>query len=335
MCGFVGTVKVVVLAGGIGPEREVSLQSGCCVAKALEKAGLQVAVRDISPDDLSALEEGSADVFFIALHGEFGEDGQLQQILEDRSICYTGSSSAASKLAFDKLTSKELFGRAQVTTPKAIEVREGLNIKQVERELARMGEKFVIKPVRQGSTIGVSVADNPRLAVETSMKCLEKFGDCMIEQYIVGRELTVGILSDKALPVIEIRPKSGFYDYDAKYINEQTEFLFDTIAPSMAEKIQADVLACYNVLGLRHFARVDLILDNDEKTYILEANSIPGLTSHSLVPKAAARAGISMSDLCMRIVNAALAEKTPKAAQGVTQPSSNHPDSRMPQVMEP
>ena len=131
----------------------------------------------------------------------------------------------------------------------------------------------------------------------------------MIEEYIDGRELTVGILTDKALPIIEIKPRSEFYDYDAKYIDQQTEFLFETISPLLAEKIQADAITCYNVLGLRHFARVDLILGCDQKPYILEANSIPGLTAHSLLPKAAAGAGLSMSDLCVCIVSAALEEQ--------------------------
>ena len=131
----------------------------------------------------------------------------------------------------------------------------------------------------------------------------------MIEQYISGREVTVGILGDVALPVIEIRAKAGFYDYHAKYLDEQTEYLFDTIEPEPAGKIQADALGCFNALGLRHFGRIDFVLGDDKKAYALEANTIPGMTSHSLLPKAAAKAGISMSDLYVKIIEAALGDK--------------------------
>ena len=299
-------LKIAVLAGGIGEERDISLQSGDYVAKALKEAGLNVIVADITPDNLDILEDGSIDVFFIAMHGKFGEDGQLQQVLEDRGLCYTGSGPQASRLAFDKLAAKQRFIEADVTTPKAIAFDVNTESKELENQLLQLSNKFVVKPIRQGSTIGVTIVDNPKSALAEARKCSAEFGDCMIEQYIPGREITVGVLQGQALPIIEIKSKTGFYDYHAKYIDDQTQFLFDTIADSaLTEKIKAAALDCFNALGLRHFARVDFILSADRTVYALEVNTIPGLTSHSLLPKAAAKAGLSMSSLCIKIIEAA------------------------------
>ena len=299
-------LKVAVLSGGISAEREVSIQSGNCVAEALKKAGLNIVISDIGPGKLDILEDKSIDVFFITLHGEFGEDGQLQQILEDKSLCYTGSGPAASRLSFDKLASKEHFIKACVVTPKVIRFDTRTEAVKLEKQLLELRGKFVVKPVRQGSAVGVTIADNPKSALEAAKDCFNKFGDCMIEEFIPGREITVGVLENNTLPIIEIKVKSDFYDYHAKYIDEQTEFLFDTITPELIAKINHASLNCFNSLGCQDFARVDLILGNDGIPYALEINTIPGFTEHSLLPKAAAETGISMSDLCIRIIDAAL-----------------------------
>ncbi len=310
-------LKVAVLMGGIGEERDISIQSGNCVAQALKQAGLNVVTSDIKPDNLDILEDDGIDVFFIALHGKFGEDGQLQQIMEEKSLCYTGSGPAASRLAFDKLAAKDYFIKAGIATPKVIRFDGkihrtpfGAKTKQLEQQLRRKascGERFVVKPVRQGSTVGVSIVDDPGSAISAARQCERKFGECMIEEYIPGRELTVGILQHQALPIIEIRSRTGFYDYHAKYVDNQTEFLFDTIDdPKLSAKIEAVALDCFDVLGCRHFARVDFILNGDRVPYVLEVNTIPGLTTHSLIPKAAAKIGLSMSQLCLRIIEAAL-----------------------------
>lgn len=302
-----GNLKVTVLTGGIGAEREVSLQSGSCVAEALKKADVEVVVVDIRPDDLETLEDESVDVYFIALHGKFGEDGQLQQILEDRSLCYTASGPAASAMAFDKMASKESFIKAGINTPAAIEFNCDTDMRSLESKLQQLAGKYVIKPIRQGSSVGISIVTEVDEAVAAANKCLSEFGDCMIEEFIDGREITVGILDGKALPIIEIRSKIGFYDYQAKYVDEQTEYLFDTITDAaLAARIKAAATECFNVLGCRHFARVDFILADDSVAYGLEANTIPGFTTHSLLPKAAEKAGLSMSDLCVRIVETAL-----------------------------
>ncbi|MHC4111875.1 MAG: D-alanine--D-alanine ligase family protein, partial [Planctomycetota bacterium] len=273
-------LKVAVLMGGISEERDVSIQSGTCVADALKKAGLDVITADITPDNTDILKDSSIDVFFIALHGKFGEDGQLQQILEEKSLRYTGSGPAASRLAFDKIASKKAFVKIGVITPKSITFDEQTSTEQLETELSQLGDRLVVKPIRQGSTVGVTIVDDTKTALADARQCLKTFGDCMIEEYIDGREITVGILQGRALPIIEIKSKTGLYDYEAKYIDTQTEYLFDTIEdPALAEKIAAAATDCFNVLGCRHFARTDFILSNDGTPYVLEVNTIPGFTS--------------------------------------------------------
>jgi len=296
-------VKVGVLFGGIGAERNVSLQSGRCVAGALEEAGFSVVAADIRPDALEVLEDASIDVFFLALHGAFGEDGKLQQILEDKSLLYTGSGPAASRLAFDKMASKKLFEDAGIIAPRAIEFHGDIDARRLEKQLPPSSGKFVVKPIRQGSSVGVSIVSSPREAITAAKDALAEFGDCMIEEFIAGREFTVGILRGRALPIIEIRTQNAFYDYQAKYVDEQTQFLFDTITdPAVVERISRAAVDCFRTLGCRDFSRVDFVVNDDGIPYALEVNTIPGFTSHSLLPKAAARTGLGMSDLCAGIV---------------------------------
>ncbi len=292
--------------GGIGTERDISIQSGTSVAEALDKAGFDVVTADISPDNLDILNDSSIDVFFPALHGQFGEDGRLQQILEDKSLTYAGSGPAASDAAFDKITAKTAFAKASVATPAAIPFNYQPDTRQIEEQLKQFPGKYVIKPVRQGSSVGVSIVSDPNEAVVAARETSIRFGDCMIEEFIPGREVTVSILCDEPLPIIEIRTQTGFYDYHAKYVDERTRFLFDTIAEAaLTANIQAAALDCFNVIGCRHFARVDFILADDKTPYALEVNTIPGFTTHSLLPKAAAKLGLSMSDMCTKIVEAA------------------------------
>ena len=299
-------LKIAVLTGGIGAERQISLQSGNCVAEALKLAGFNVVTFDIRPDRLDILEDDSIDVFFPALHGQFGEDGQLQQILEERSLLFTGSGSAASQAAFEKMTAKRLFTEAAVAVPAAIEFDNQMEVGELEEQLRYLAGRYVIKPIRQGSSVGVSIVSTAREAIKTARDTFDQFGDCMIEEFVPGREVTVGILCGRTLPIIEIRTKSSFYNYHAKYVDEQTEFLFDTITElSVAERINRAALDCFNAVGCRHFARVDFILGEDNIPYALEINTIPGFTTHSLLPKAAARAGLSMSELCKKIIHTA------------------------------
>ncbi len=315
-------LKVAVLTGGIGAERDVSLQSGQCVTDALKKAGLEVIFADITPADLSILDDGSIDVFFPALHGKFGEDGELQEILENKGLVYTGSGPKASRFAFDKMAGKRAFNDAGINTPQAIEFTNKLSTQHLENQFSQSIAKYVVKPVTQGSSVGISIVTDRRKVISAARKCLNEFGDCMIEEYIPGREITVSLLCGRPLPIIEVKPKTGFYNYRAKYIDEQTEYLFDTITePVLASDIEAAALGCFNALGCRHFGRVDFILGDDRIAYVLEVNTIPGFTSHSLLPKAAQKTGLSMSDLCVKIIEAALEGKKQEvnsvsAAQG-------------------
>jgi len=303
-------LRVAVLRGGVGREREVSLESGRCVAEALRQGGLDVVVSDIRPDDMQILDRKDIDVFFLALHGEFGEDGQLQKIFEDRGLVYTGCGPEASRLAFDKMASKRLFTAAGVAVPPVVEFALGDDPAELDGQLSVLGERFVVKPIRQGSSVGVHVVKSRSEAVAAARKVRDEFGDCMIESFIAGREVTVGVLDRQALPVIEIRSKTGFYDYTAKYVDDRTEYLFDTIEDERVRtRISESAMACFDALGCRDFSRIDFIVDENGTPYALEANTIPGFTTHSLLPKAAAKAGIPMSELCIRIVRTAALER--------------------------
>ncbi len=300
-------IKVAVLAGGISSERQVSLQSGKNIALALELAGFDVVTSDIGPDNLEILDDSTIDVFYLALHGTFGEDGQLQQILEDRSLCFTGSGSEASRIAFDKCKSKDLFETAGATVPADVRLDGVCDAGDLTKKLASMGDKFVVKPVCEGSSVGVQIVEGVDAAASAAMDCYEQFGDCIIEQFITGQEITVGILEGKALPIIEIRSKAVFYDYQAKYEDDTTEYLFDTIADAeLIESISRTAQDCFNVLKCRHLARVDMIVDDGGTAYVLEINTLPGFTSHSLLPMAAAKAGVDAASLCSQIVHAAM-----------------------------
>ena len=260
---------------------------------------------DIRPDETRILDREDIDVFFLALHGAFGEDGQLQQILEDRRRPYTGSGPEASRLAFDKTASKSLFSAAGVEVAPAVEFGRSTDVRELETRLKAFDGRLVVKPVRQGSSVGVHIVQTRHDAVAAAREVADEFGDCMIEAFIAGREITVGIVGRQTLPIIEIRSKTGFYDYHAKYADDRTEYLFDTVADEGLRRHVAEAaLACFDALGCRHFARVDFILSDDGVAYALEVNTIPGFTLHSLLPKAAARAGLSMSELCVQIVRA-------------------------------
>ncbi len=303
-------MKVAVLQGGVGHEREVSLQSGRCVAEALRQGGMEVVESDITPDDMTVLDRSDIDVFFVALHGEFGEDGRLQQVLEDRGLVYTGCGPEASRLAFDKIASKNRFAEAGVAVAPTVEVATTTARAEVEAQLQDFGERFVVKPVRQGSSVGVYIVNGPAKAAACAVDVCAEFGDTMIEPFVHGREITVSVFGRESLPIIEIRSETGFYDYQAKYVDERTEYLFDTIPDAeLTERISRDAMVCFDALGCRDFARVDFILGDDSAPYALEVNTIPGFTTHSLLPKAAAKAGLSMSQLCVRIVEASFFRK--------------------------
>jgi len=187
--------------------------------------------------------------------------------------------------------------------PAVVEFHPDMDRGELDRQLDGLGGRFVIKPIRQGSSVGVHIVGSCDEAVSAARQVYAEFGDCMIEAFVRGREITVGVLGRQALPIIEIRSKTGFYDYHAKYISDQTQYLFDTIEDeAVRARIAKATMACFDSLGCRNFARVDFIVAEDGTPYVLEVNTIPGFTTHSLLPKAAARTGLAMSALCSQIV---------------------------------
>ncbi len=298
---------MVVLFGGIGQEREVSLDSGRSVAKALSLRGYDVTTWDVAPDRLGILDDVTVDLFFLALHGEFGEDGQLQSILEQRGLIYTGSRSGPCRVAFDKQASKVVFEEKGVLTPEFLLFDPAWSLAEFESMVKSLGDRVAIKPLYQGSSVGVQILDVDEALHGECSATVKTYGSCLVEAFVAGREMTVGILNGQALPVIEIRtPGRDFYDYQAKYVEETTEFLFDTVSPACTEAMQKAALVCFEGIGLRHLARVDFMVTEAGQAFALEINTIPGLTSHSLLPKAAARVGLDMSELCHQVVQAAL-----------------------------
>ena len=301
------TLDITVLAGGPGPEREVSLASGQAVYEALKRLGHRVRLRDINPDDLTALDI-PADFVFIALHGEFGEDGTVQAELDARDLPYAGTGAAASRGAMNKAEAKNRFQREGIPTPR-YELVRGANM---EGLASRFAVPAVVKPVASGSSVDTIIARTAHDLVQAVGLLLMKYGEALVEAYIRGPELTVGIIGDTALPVCEIRTKREFYDYAAKYVDDDTQYLLDLDLPaSLLERVQALSLWAHRVLGCRAFSRVDLMVDAvTQEPYILEINTIPGFTSHSLLPKAAARAGLSFDQLCQRIIELSLKKQT-------------------------
>jgi D-alanine-D-alanine ligase len=296
-------LRITVLAGGPSRERPVSLVSGKYVAEALKAAGFTVTLADITPDDLSALDL-PADVIFPVLHGRFGEDGELQEILEKRGLTYCGSGAAACRITMDKNKSKRRMVELEIPTP-AYDVAE--TVADIPRVTACWPIPVVVKPIEEGSSFGVTIVKRAEGFQQVVRETLDKYGPTMVEEFIDGRELTVGILADKALPIIEIRASRGFYDYEAKYTDSGTEYTFIEDLPKVLyDQIQDMSVRSAAGLGLRDFCRIDWRLDGENRPFFLEANAIPGFTDHSLLPKAAKQAGLDMVKLCKTLVEMAL-----------------------------
>jgi D-alanine-D-alanine ligase len=291
---------VTVLCGGPSAERQVSLDSGAAVAEALTRCGHEVFVADIDPDHLAALEH-PADVVFPALHGGFGENGTLQRILEERGIAFVGSDSRASALAMDKLAAKRIVIDLGIDTPPF----ELLDTPDAQPTLA---PPVVVKPVAEGSSVATTILHEGS-PLEAAREVVARYGRALVERFIAGDEITVGIVGNQTLPPICVRPRRGFYDYQAKYHDSGTEYLFDAGHPaSLLDRARADSRRVFDALGCRHLARIDWIADADRRLWFLEANTLPGFTSHSLVPKAAARIGVPFDALVERLVRMAAEE---------------------------
>lgn len=296
--------KIAVLMGGPGSEREVSLASGKAVLNALLGLGLDAVAVDVTGPEIE-LPTGT-NLAFNVIHGTFGEDGSLQEILEGLGIPYTGAGVKSSRIAFDKNLAKAAFVEHGVPTPRAeiIDVSNG-------PRLPSFPAPFVVKPPREGSSVGVHIVRNQADA-EAAMADAAKYGDdILVEEFINGQELTVGILNDVALPVVHIIPPEGVYDMASKYPWLSGAKGSQYICPADLDAettrlVQEAALAAHRSLGVEIYSRVDVLLDSQNRPFVLEANTIPGMTETSLLPKAAAAIGISFPELCKTIAELSL-----------------------------
>lgn len=292
-------LKIGVIRGGSSSERAISLRSGRAIYRALKTAGL--AVRYLDPADPVRLKKGlgKIDVAFLALHGHGGEDGVIQRQLERRRISYTGSDERGSRLAFNKVFAKRIFRRAGIPTADFVL----LSPKNWKKKLVRFPMPSFVKPLCDGSSIGVFMVNSPLDSSSRIRRAFRRYGILFAEKRIQGREFTVGILGDRALPVVELKPGNAFYDYQAKYTKGKTDYLVPAPIPTgLARRLQNLGLRVHKALGLRDLSRVDIMVDGRGRPFVLEANTIPGFTEFSLLPKAARADGIGFEDLCCRLL---------------------------------
>jgi len=304
-------LDITVLLGGPSSERDVSLLSGQAIADALGRRGHRVTRADISPGNALALDREGIDVVFIALHGDFGESGEVQELCEERGLCYTGSGARASQLAIDKAATKQIVKRIGLPTPDWMIVEEFHTPSQIAQWLPELGLPVVLKPVNGGSSVDITIAHAPEARDEALEAMVDKYGRAMLERFVPGREITVSILGDRPLPVIEIIPDGEFYDYRAKYSDEAgTRYTLEHgLDAGAVEALQAAACATHRALDCRDMSRVDFILDEQGTAWVLEINTIPGFTSHSLLPMAAAGSGIGFDELVGRIARMARERK--------------------------
>lgn len=311
---------VGVLMGGCSSEREISLKSGKAVYKALNDIGCKVRSIVIESqeekDIIKLLTEAHIDVAFIALHGRFGEDGTVQAILERMGIPYTGPGVLASQRAINKITTQTLLRQNGVPVADFIALS-----KSDKDDLAAIEKKIkqypvVVKPAQEGSSFGVTLVRDKRDLAKGIQAAFEYDSDILIESYVKGRELTVGILGDEPLPIVEIKAAATFFDFQAKYQSDTTEYIVPAdLPPDVTQRVQQAALKAYQAIGCSDFSRVDCILDEKNNPLILEINTIPGFTSHSLLPKAAAAAGYPFPALCLKIIQLAYAKKARASAR--------------------
>ena len=302
-------LRVGVLMGGTSAEREVSLRSGKAIEQALNAQGLSVTGIDVGPDVVEKIGAAKVEVAFIALHGRGGEDGTIQGLLELLKIPYTGSGVLASALAMNKFYSKQIFQFQGLETPPYRIWEKGDEL-PTSASCLDFGLPAVVKPVEEGSTIGVSIVREEEGLEPACEKAFQFGSQILIEKFIEGKEITVGILGEEVLPPIEIVPSSGFYDYRAKYTPGTTEYRVPAPLPKdLIRRVQEAGIKAHQVLGCEGFSRVDFRLGEDAVPCVLEVNTVPGMTETSLLPKAAAVAGYDFQRLTRRILESALRQK--------------------------
>lgn len=297
-------IKIAVAMGGPGSEHAVSIATGNAVLQALISAGCDAVALEIKSDKIVVAD--GVDLVFNTIHGTFGEDGELQRQLEAQGVPYTGAGSVSSLLAFDKVASKQRFIEQGVPTPSSETIDCSTGVKLPKMELP-----YVVKPPREGSSVGVHIVHEEAEAL-AAMRDAAQYGDeVLIEQFIQGKELTVGIVDDEVFPIVHIAPRSGFYDMSNKYPWMTGEGGTDYYCPAdldeeTSRRVKQAALAAHRALGVEVYSRVDVLLDEEGGVYVLEANTIPGMTESSLLPKAAKEAGYSFGNLCLRIAELSL-----------------------------
>lgn len=293
--------KVAVLMGGDSNERAVSLLSGDAVFHALKRLGIEVEAFDPSERDIEEIKR--YDKVFIALHGRGGEDGSIQAFLNSKNIAYTGSDSSSSAIGMDKLKTKLLWRSLNISTPDFLQVTEKNSYNEIVKVI---GSPFFIKPSNEGSSIGIDKVKNEQQYREAFLKTSKIDANVIVEKFVDGEEFTVAIVNDKTLPIIKIKSSNEFYDYEAKYLKDDTQY----ICPSGIEKskealIAKEALNAFKAIGCSSWGRVDFMMDKDGNHYFIEVNTSPGMTSHSLVPMAAKELGINFDELVLEILKTA------------------------------
>ncbi|EPO6660372.1 TPA: D-alanine--D-alanine ligase [Klebsiella aerogenes] len=302
--------KIAVLFGGTSAEREVSLNSGAAVLAGLREGGVDAHPADPRDVDITQLKNMGFQKAFIALHGRGGEDGTLQGLLELIQLPYTGSGVMASAISMDKLRSKLLWqGAGLPVAPWVALTRAQFNAglsAGVSEQIAALGLPVIIKPSREGSSVGMSKVSESCAMQDALALAFQHDDEVLIEKWLSGPEFTVAIVGEEILPSIRIQAAGTFYDYEAKYLSDETQYFCPGFEePTRETEIQSLVLKAWNVLGCKGWGRIDVMLDSDGQFYLLEANTSPGMTSHSLVPMAARQAGMSFSQLVVRILDLA------------------------------
>jgi D-alanine-D-alanine ligase len=293
-------LNIVVMLGGPSAEREVSLRSGAAVAKALRSLGHNVA--ELDPKESDWKLPAGTNVVFLALHGSYGEDGAVQAQLDRLGVPYTGCDAESSRIAFDKVVTKKKCIERGVPTAKFAVIKS-----TTDPWPDKFSPPCVLKPVRQGSSVGLHFVDHIEDFNNAVAEGLKYDSELLLEERVLGRETTVGILKDEALPIVEVRPKKGAYDYANKYTSGATEYLCPApFGSETTKRIQEAGLAAFRAVGGRDYGRVDVMVDGHEQPVVLEVNTLPGMTETSLLPKAAAAAGYSYAELCQTMIDLAL-----------------------------
>ena len=306
--------EITVLMGGWSAEREISLKTGRAVTDSIKSLGLKVRGVDLTSQEEIEKIINSLDLVFIALHGRGGEDGYIQKILEENKIQFTGSNSGACEVAMNKAETKKIWRDLSLPTPDFVEIRnagtpnlETTPFLSGENDVSPLEASFVVKPAREGSSFGISIVHpEEKTSLEDAMKKAIEYDDILIvEAFVEGDEITVPILGEEILTPITIKPKNLFYDFEAKYLREDTEYLKSDLNPEEFDAVKEFSLNAFSCLGCEGWGRVDLIKDRNNNFQIIEVNTVPGLTETSLVPKSASFEGIDFNSLITRILNTA------------------------------